>query len=117
MNNGLLCARAAPHARVKIAATSARTRAACTIFASPHALVAGRVAPTVARRKAVGRGTGRLRGRRLFGPPLRDRPGILPTRIDIAVDQLDHADRGGIPIAETGLEHAGIAALAVLVAR
>src|SRR5262245_23252934 len=60
-----------------------------------------------------------LRGRRRFGLGfgLRlHRSGILPFRLDVAVDELDDRDRSGIAVAEAGLEHAGIAAAAVLVA-
>src|SRR6185295_9243384 len=52
------------------------------------------------------------RGRRLFGPPLRHRPGILAARIDIAVNQLDDANRRRVAVAVAGLEHAGVAAVA-----
>src|SRR5262249_2648461 len=57
--------------------------------------------------------------RRRFGlgfVPRLHRSGILPLRLDVAVDELDDCDRGGIAVAEAGLEHAGIAAAAVLVA-
>ena len=37
--------------------------------------------------------------------------------VDVAVDELDHGDRGVVAVAEAGLEDADIAALAVLVAR
>src|SRR5262245_57339895 len=60
-----------------------------------------------------------LRGRRRlrlgFGLRLH-RSGILPFRLDVAVDELDDRDRSGIAVAEAGLEHAGVAAVAVLVA-
>src|SRR5450759_5836444 len=45
------------------------------------------------------------------------RPGILALGLDVAVDELDHRLRGAIAVTEASLEHAGIAALAVLVAR
>ena len=48
---------------------------------------------------------------------LLHRAGIEALGIVIAVDEFDHRDRRGIAVAEAGLEHAGIAALAVLVAR
>src|SRR6188474_3302758 len=44
-------------------------------------------------------------------------PGIETLGIGIAVDEFDHRDRRGIAVAETGLEHAGVTAVAVLVAR
>src|SRR6187551_628826 len=59
-------------------------------------------------------GSGR---RRLLGRPLLHRPGVLAARIDIAVDELDHADRRAIAVAVARLEHAGIAAVARGVAR
>jgi hypothetical protein len=37
--------------------------------------------------------------------------------VDVAVDQLDHRQRGVVAMAEAGLEDAGVAAAAVLVAR
>src|SRR5579863_10150623 len=46
-----------------------------------------------------------------------DRPGVLALGLDVAVNKLDHRDRGGIAVAETGLHHPDIATLAVLVAR
>src|SRR5262245_18795839 len=52
----------------------------------------------------------RLRRRRLH------RSGILALGLDIAIDELDHRDRSGITVAEACLEHAGITAVAVLVA-
>src|SRR5215813_9096578 len=44
------------------------------------------------------------------------RTGILALGVDIAVDELDHRHRRVVAIAEAGLDDAGIAALAVLVA-
>src|SRR4051795_5350451 len=59
------------------------------------------------------------RGRR-FGLRLRlllHRSGVLTLRLDVAIDKLDHRDGRGIAVAETRLEHSGIAAVAILVAR
>jgi hypothetical protein len=50
---------------------------------------------------------------RLFIP---DRSGIHALRVLVAVDEFDHRARGGIAVAEPGLEHAGVAAVALLVA-
>src|SRR5438552_801850 len=47
-------------------------------------------------------GGGRLRGLLLH------RSGILPARIDVAVDEFDHADWRAIAIAIAGLEHPGV---------
>src|SRR5215469_16584746 len=44
------------------------------------------------------------------------RPGIEALGGLVAIHELDHGDRCGITIAEAGLEHAGIAAVALLVA-
>src|SRR5215813_10050556 len=44
------------------------------------------------------------------------RTGILALGVDIAVDELDHCHRRVVAIAEAGLDDAGIATLAVLVA-
>src|SRR6516162_355401 len=44
------------------------------------------------------------------------RSGVLPFRLHVAIDEFDDRDGGGIAIAEAGLEDAGIAAVAVLVA-
>src|SRR5580693_10647124 len=54
--------------------------------------------------------------RGLFGPRLNG-TGILALGLDVAIDELDHSDWRGIAIAEAGLHDAGIAAVAVLVAR
>ena len=48
---------------------------------------------------------------------LLHRARILALGLDVAVDELDHADRRRIAVAEAGLEDAGIAALALRVAR
>src|SRR4029077_402497 len=45
------------------------------------------------------------------------RPGILALGLDIAIDELNHRDRGGIAVAEAGLHNARITAIAILVAR
>src|SRR5580700_12229533 len=58
----------------------------------------------------------RRSGRGFFGPRLNG-PGILALGLDVAIDELDHRDCRGIAIAEAGLHDAGIAAVAVLVAR
>src|SRR5262245_13909255 len=42
---------------------------------------------------------------------------VLALGVDVAVDQLDHGTRSRIAVPEPGLQHAGIAAVAVLVAR
>jgi hypothetical protein len=42
---------------------------------------------------------------------------VLAFGVHIAVDQFDHRDRRVIAVAETGLEHAGVTAVAILVAR
>src|SRR5947209_20539551 len=42
---------------------------------------------------------------------------ILALGVDVAVDELDHAHRRRVAVAEAGLEHARIAAIALLVAR
>src|SRR5882757_4280437 len=55
----------------------------------------------------------RLRG---FRGLFRYRAGIEALGVDVAVDEFDHGHRGVIAIAKTGLDDAGIAALAVLVA-
>ncbi len=52
-----------------------------------------------------------------FAAALLDRAGIQPLRIDVAIDEFDHRNRRGIAVAEAGLHHAGIAAVALLVAR
>src|SRR5688500_14778617 len=60
----------------------------------------------------------RLRCRRSLGflGALRHRPGVEALGLGIAVDELDHGNRGAVAVAEAGLEDAHIAALAVLVA-
>src|SRR3974390_221338 len=45
------------------------------------------------------------------------RPGIFAARLDVSVDELDDRLRAGIAVAEASPEHAGVAALALLVAR
>src|SRR6202040_513003 len=55
-------------------------------------------------------------GRGLFGMRLNGTR-ILAFGLDVAIDELDHRDRRGIAVAEAGLHDAGIAAVAVLVAR
>src|ERR1700677_3207595 len=55
-------------------------------------------------------------GSRLFGACL-DGPGILALGLDVAIDQLDDCTRRRIAVKEAGLHHAGIAAVALLVAR
>src|SRR6185437_15436963 len=54
-----------------------------------------------------------LRG---LGFLLLDRTGVLPLGVDVAVDELDHGHRRVVAVAEAGLDDAGVAALAVLVA-
>src|SRR6202040_1364831 len=44
------------------------------------------------------------------------RAGILALGIDVAVDEFDHGHRRVVAVAEAGLDEAGVAALAVLVA-
>src|SRR6266545_5158770 len=53
---------------------------------------------------------------RRFGGLFLHRAGILALGIDVAVDELDHGHRGVVAVAEAGLDDAGVAALAVLVA-
>src|SRR3974390_3715050 len=48
---------------------------------------------------------------------LLHRPGIFAARLDVSVDELDDRLRAGIAVAEASPEHAGVAALALLVAR
>src|SRR5262249_57980401 len=55
-------------------------------------------------------------GRSRLGLPLR-RAGILALGSDVAVDELDHRHRRRIAVTEAGLEHARVAAVALLVAR
>src|SRR5580698_3392057 len=62
------------------------------------------------------RGNLRRSGSGLFGPR-QNGPGILALGFDVAIDELDHRNRRGIAVAEAGLHDAGIAAIAVLVAR
>src|SRR6476620_6246770 len=45
-----------------------------------------------------------------------DRAGIEALGVDVAVDEFDHGHRRVVAIAEAGLDDAGVAALAVLVA-
>src|SRR5215510_12292980 len=45
------------------------------------------------------------------------RAGILAPGVDVAVDEFDHRDRRRVAVAEPGLEHARVAAVALLVAR
>src|SRR5262249_58259555 len=45
------------------------------------------------------------------------RAGILPFRSCVTIDQLDYRDGSGIAVAEAGLHHPGVAAVAILVAR
>src|SRR4051794_17362936 len=60
----------------------------------------------------------RLRGGRLvFLAALLHRPRIEALGAGVAIDELDHRDRGVVAIAKAGLENAQITALAVLVAR
>src|ERR1019366_5625714 len=69
---------------------------------------------------ASGKRKGRPGGRpgcRFVDLLLLRRPGILALGLDVAVDELDHRLRGAVAVTEASLEHAGIAALAVLVAR
>src|ERR1700751_1877985 len=47
---------------------------------------------------------------------LLHRAGVLALGIDVAIDELDHGHRGIVAVAEAGLDDAGVAALAVLVA-
>src|SRR5215211_5196591 len=58
-----------------------------------------------------------LRCRALRRLRLLRRAGILAPRLFVAVDELDHRHRGVVAEAEAGLEHAAIAAAALLVAR
>src|SRR5262249_21310639 len=60
--------------------------------------------------------SGRCRRRLGLGLLLGDGTGILALRLDVAIDELDHRDRRGIAVAKARLEHAGVAAVAVLVA-
>ena len=46
-----------------------------------------------------------------------DRTAILALGVRIAIDQFDDADRSGVRSADAGLDHAGIAAIAIGVAR
>src|SRR5215472_15835880 len=48
---------------------------------------------------------------------LFDRTGVLALGIDVAIDELDHRERRAVAIAEARLHDAGIAAVALLVAR
>ena len=52
----------------------------------------------------------------LIGIGALDRTGILSLGIDIAVDQFDDRDRRRVRSADAGLDHAGVTAVAVLVA-
>src|SRR5581483_7728786 len=54
--------------------------------------------------------------RRLGFRLLLRRPGVLAFGVDVAIDELDHRHRCVVAIAETGLDDAGVAAVAVLVA-
>src|SRR5207248_9541105 len=45
-----------------------------------------------------------------------DRTGVLALGVDVAIDELDHGHWGVVAVAEAGLDDAGVAALAVLVA-
>src|SRR6266496_2399358 len=47
---------------------------------------------------------------------LLHRAGILALGVDVAVDEFDHGHRRVVAVAEAGLDDAGVAALAVLVA-
>src|SRR5438067_13701562 len=53
---------------------------------------------------------------RCLGCLFLHRAGIEALGIDVAVDEFDHGHRGVVAVAEAGLDDAGIAALAVLVA-
>src|ERR1700704_3538729 len=51
------------------------------------------------------------------GPRLLHRAGIQALGIDVTLDELDHCDRRVVAVAKARLHNAGIAAVAVLVAR
>ena len=55
-------------------------------------------------------------GLRRLGFRLLHRTGVLALGIDVAIDEFDHGHRGVVAVAEAGLDDAGVAALAVLVA-
>src|SRR5437899_10143193 len=57
-----------------------------------------------------------LENLRRFGGLLLHRAGIQALGVDVAVDELDNGHRGIVAVAEAGLDDAGVAALAVLVA-
>src|SRR5215213_10181696 len=57
-----------------------------------------------------------LKDLRRFGGLFLHRAGIQSLGIDIAVDEFDHGHRRVVAVAEAGLDDAGVAALAVLVA-
>src|SRR5215203_5205629 len=57
-----------------------------------------------------------LKTLRRFGGLFLHRAGIQTLGIDIAVDEFDHGHRRVVAVAEAGLDDAGVAALAVLVA-
>src|SRR6266568_5781836 len=59
---------------------------------------------------------GILENLRRFGGLFLHRAGIQALGIDVAVDELDHGHRRVVAVAEAGLDDAGVAALAVLVA-
>src|SRR5690349_18623801 len=60
--------------------------------------------------------SGGLGGSLFGGRGCRDRTGILALGLDVAIDELDDRHRGGVAVAETRLQHAGVATLARLVA-
>src|SRR6202048_2313231 len=55
-------------------------------------------------------------GLRRLGFLFLHRAGVLALGVDVAVDEFDHGHRGVVAVAEAGLDDAGVAALAVLVA-
>src|SRR5262249_39558385 len=57
------------------------------------------------------------RSRRFLRLLILRRAGILTPGVNVAVDELDHRDRCRVAVTEPGLEHARIAAVALLVAR
>src|SRR5438309_906642 len=55
-------------------------------------------------------------GLRRLGCLFLHRTGVLALGIDVAIDELDHGHRGVVAVAEAGLDDAGVATLAILVA-
>ncbi len=73
-------------------------------------------APTAPPLHNSSRAKPRLRGFGFLGLLLRGRAGIRALGGGIAVHELDDRHRGGIAVAEAGLQHAGVAARTTLVA-